>query len=194
MKKTFIIMATVAVALAFTGCRSKKNLAVTPQEQGKIEIALPCVEESYDDENYFRAMGTATNENMQNARTSAIEAAQSMLRRRLGGFAKGLSTDYSRTIAADAQVEKIQRAMEAEITTVIEKMINDADKTCEKMLQNQAGNYESYIAIRVSKKELIKETQSKVSGMQELEVEYNREKFREFAEKRLKEMEASQQR
>lgn len=185
MKRTIIIMAAVA-AMAFGACRSSRP--ITPQKQGLVELEQPCVEESFDDDQYFKAMGTATNVNKQNARTAAFDAAKSMLMKRLGGFAKGLSTDYSRTLAGDAQMEKVQRAMEGEITTVIERLVNDAYKTCDKLYQNQAGNYESYIAIRVSKAEIIKQSQSKLSQNEELEILFNREEFRKFAEKRMKEM------
>lgn len=190
MKQKFFLVAAAATLMLFNACRSTKT--VTPQQQGRVEIELPCVKESYDDDKYFKAMGTATNMNQQNARTAAFDAAKSMLMKRLGGFAKGLSTDYSRTLAGDAQVDKVQRAMEGEITQVIERMVNDASKTCEKIYQNEAGNYESYISIQVSKEEIVRQTQSQLSKNQELEIEFNREQFRKFAEKRMKEMEQSQ--
>lgn len=190
MKRTFILMATVATMMIFGACKSSKPVA--PEQRGRVEVELPCVEESFDNDEYFKAMGTATNVNQQNARTAAFDAAKSMLMKRLGGFAKGLAADYSRTLAGDAQVDKVQRAMESEIITVIERLVNDAYKTCEKMYQNQAGNYESYIAIRVSKAEIIRQAQSELSKNQELEIEFNRDQFRKFAENRMREMQAKQ--
>ena len=190
MKRTVILMAAVASMMIFGACKSSKP--VTPQKQGMIEIEQPCIEESFDDDQYFKAMGTSTNMNKQNARSAAFDAAKNMLMKRLGGLAKGLATDYSRTLAGDAQVDKVQRAMESEITTVIERLVNDAYKTCDKMYQNQAGNYESYIAIRVSKAEIIRQAQSELSKNQELEIEFNRDQFRKFAEKRMKEMQGKQ--
>jgi dihydroneopterin aldolase len=141
-----------------------------------------------DDDEYFKAMGTASNLNMQNARTAAFDAAKSMLNKRLGGYITGLSTDYSRTVAGDAQQDKVQRMMEGEFYQVVERMLNDAAKTCEKMYQNKTGAYESFIAIRVSKKELINQMANKLSDNQELEIEFNREQFRKFAEKKMKEI------
>lgn len=190
MKRTFILMAAVASMMIFGACKSSKP--VTPEQRGRVEVDIPCLSESYDDDQYFRAVGTATNMNQQNARTAAYDAAKSMLMKRLGGLAKGLATDYSRTMAGDAQIDKVQRAIEGEITTVIERLVNDSYKTCEKMYQNQAGNYESYIAIRVSKAEIIRQAQSELSKNQELEIEFNRDQFRKFAEKRMKEMQGKQ--
>ena len=185
MKQTMILLAAAATMMMFNACSSSK--AVAPEQRGRVEMDLPCIEESYDNDEYFKAMGTATNMNQQNARDAAFDAAKSMLMKRLGGFAKGLATDYSRTVSGDAEVDRVQRLMESEIITVIERLVNDAYKTCEKMYQNQAGNYESYIAIRVSKAEIIRQTQSELSKNQELEIEFNREQFRKFAEKRMRE-------
>ena len=183
MRKVVMIMA-VAATMVFGACKSSKP--VTPEQRGRVGVDLPCLNESYDDDQYFKSMGTATNMNQQNARTAAYDAAKSMLMKRLGGFAKGLATDYSRTMAGDAQIDKVQRAMESEITTVIERLVNDSYKTCEEMYQNQAGNYESYIAIRVSKAEIIKEVQSQLSQNQELEILFNRDEFRKWMEEYLK--------
>lgn len=73
--------------------------------------------------------------------------------------------------------------------TVVDKMLNDAAKTCEKMYQNASGNYESYIAIQVSKKEMVNQMSTALSNNEELEIEFNRDQFRKFAEKKMKEME-----
>ena len=145
-----------------------------------------------DNDQYFRAMGTATNLNMQNARSAAFDAAKSMLNKRLGGFVKGLSSDYTRSMAGNAQTDNVQRAVERELYSVVERMLNDAAKTCEKMYQNPSGNYESFIAIQVSKKELIDNMDKQLSRDQELEIEYNREQFRKFAEKKMQEFQEMQ--
>lgn len=187
MKKTTLTILVLAIAMIFSACKTNKQVVQTPPP-GRTEIDLPCVDESMDNDDYFRAMGTATNLNMQNARTAAFDAAKSMLTKRLGGFITGLATDYTRSLAGDAQMDKVQRAMESEMYTVVERMLNDAAKTCEKMYQNQSGNYESYIAIQVSKKELINRMSEKLTNNQELEIEFNRDQFRKFAEKKMKEL------
>ena len=188
MKKlTFILMA--AFLLVFSACKTQKTVTTTTPPPGREEIPLPCVDESMDNDEYYRAMGTAENVNMQNARTAAFDAAKSMLHKRLGGLVKGLSSDYSRSVAGNAQQDKVQRIMEGEMYTVVDKMLNDAAKTCEKMYQNASGNYESYIAIQVSKKEMVNQMSTALSNNEELEIEFNRDQFRKFAEKKMKEME-----
>ena len=184
---TFILMA--AFLLTFSACKTQQTVTTTTPPPGREEIPLPCVDESMDNDEYYRAMGTAENVNMQNARTAAFDAAKSMLHKRLGGLVKGLSSDYSRSVAGNAQQDKVQRIMEGEMYTVVDKMLNDAAKTCEKMYQNASGNYESYIAIQVSKKEMVNQMSTALSNNEELEIEFNRDQFRKFAEKKMKEME-----
>lgn len=193
MKKCTLLMMTIATVLTFASCKSSKQVVQTPPP-GRTEIELPCVNESMDDDEFFKAMGTAININMQNARSAAFDAAKSMISKRLGGFITGLSTDYSRVVAGDAQQEKVQRMMEGEFYSVVERMLNDAAKTCEKMYQNQNGAYESFIAIQVSKKELINKMADKLTDNQELEIEFNRDQFRKFAEKKMKELQDMQNR
>lgn len=193
MKKTVIYgMLFVVLALGATSCKSSQEVAQTPPP-GRVEIELGCKEESMDDNEYFRALGTATNINMQNARSAAFDAAKSMLSKRLGGFVVGIATDYTRTMAGDAPAEKVQRAMEGEMYSVVERMLNDAAKTCEKMYQTSSGNYESYISIEVSKKEMIDQMDKKLSDNEELEIEFNREQFRKFADKKMKELNEMQE-
>lgn len=187
MKRTTVIM-TIALAgfIMLSSCKSNKK-AIEKQQTKTFgtEIVLPCIEESMDDDEYFKAMGTANNINAQNARSGAFDAAKSMLLRRLGGLVEGLSEDYSRSISGQAKQDKIQRLIERDMNTIVIKLINDAYKTCEKIYQDEAGNYNSFIAIRVSKQELIDKAEKTLSQEEELGIEFNRDKFRKKAEEQI---------
>ena len=184
MKRTVIIL-TVAAVMLFGACRSNKNV-VTQQQMGNREVELPCANAAPDNENYFGGMGVAENVNMQNARLAAINAAKSMINAKLGGLAKGLSTDYLRTQAGSAQQDDVQRIAEREITSVIERMLNDAEQVCEKMYQTPSGTYQSHIAIRISKKELANKMSTALSDNQKLEGMFHRDQFRKWAEEYMK--------
>ena len=189
-------MAMLAM-LAIAGCGSNKQATTntnnyssnnTQSELPGKRVAIPCVDASMDDDDYFRDLGIGTNINKQSARKAAVEAAKSMIKSRLGGMIKGVATDYSRIVAGQAPADKVQRIIEEEFTQVVEKMLNDADKTCEDMYQLNSGEFEAYYAIQISKKEIIQKTSNVLSQNEELEIEFNREQFRKFAEKRMEEM------
>lgn len=191
MKRISLMIMAIAITIVFASCKSSKQITQTPPPD-EVEVTLYCVDESMDNEEYFKALGIGENLNQQNARSAAFDAAKSMLNKRLGGFVTGLSTDYSRTVAGDARMDKVQRMMEGEMYQVVEKMLNDAAKTCEKMTKTTSGSYKSYIAIQVSKKELVNKMADKLTENQELEIEFNRDQFRKFAEKKMKELEEMQ--
>ena len=195
--KTFAQFGMAMLAmLALAGCGSSKkattnNNYATANAQAKLpgeRVAIPCVDASMDDDDYFRDLGIGTSINKQSARKAAVEASKSMIKSRLGGMIKGVSTDYSRIVAGQAPADKVQRIIEEEFTQVVEKMLNDADKTCEDMYQLPSGEFEAYYAIQISKKEIINKTSNVLSQNEELEIEFNREQIRKFAEKRMEEM------
>ena len=188
------MVAIMALTFLFTSCSAKKQVAqtsTTSQSHNNPlgeEVDLPCVYESQDDDNYFRDMGTATSVNMQSARTAALQAAQSMIWQKLGGYVEGLVEDYSRTMAGQASQEKVQRLMESDLNKVIQEKVNHAQKTCEKMYNKGVDGYTSFIAIQIPIKKLIEDMSNTLSQDEELEIEFNREQFRKYAEEKAAKM------
>ena len=187
-----LMVAIVCVA----GCGSNKPATTSnpPTDNNPFGTFydLPCVDASYDDDDYFKGLGIGTHVNMQSARAAAMDAAQSMLQKRLGGFVQGLTTDYSRTVSGQAPADKVQRLMEGEMEKIVERMVNDAQKTCEKFSQLKTGEYQSYIAIQIPKKSMMDEMINALAENEELEIEFNRERFRKFAKERMEEMRKNQ--
>lgn len=186
MNTRILILFVAATTLMLTGCKSSKTL--TPEQMGNKEIELPCSGHDRDSEEYFTGMGVGENTNMQNARLAALNAAKSMINAKIGGLAKGLSTDYVRTQSGAAQQDDVQRLAEREIVQVIERVLNDAEQTCEKMYQTPNGTYQSHIAIRISKKELANKMATALSDDQKLEGMFHRDQFRKWAEEYMKKM------
>lgn len=176
------------IALAFASCGSEKQMANNqPQQQQQrmqegVSIIIPCVDASYDDDDYYRDLGIGTALNPQMARKAAVKEAQSMVKERLNGVVKGLSTDYSRSVSGNAPADKVQGIIESEFNTVIDQMLNNADKVCEDLVKLQDGNYRAYYAIQISKKEIVNKTADVLSNNEELEIEFHRDQFRKFAQ------------
>jgi hypothetical protein len=194
--KTIAAMMLMVAIVCVAGCGSNKPATTSnpPTDNNPFGTFydLPCVDASYDDDDYFRGLGIGTHVNMQSARTAAIDAAQSMLQKRLGGFVQGLTTDYSRTVSGQAPADKVQRLMEGEMDKIVERMVNDAQKTCEKFSQLKTGEYQSYIAIQIPKKSMMDEMINALAENEELEIEFNRERFRKFTKERMEEMRKNQ--
>lgn len=177
-------------------CAPQQQVAYQPAPQQPTppnnslgqEVDVPCVYESMDDEDYFRELGTATSVNMQSARTAALQAAKDMIFQKLGGYVEGLSETYSRTVAGQSAQEKVQRLMEADMNQVVQQYVNNAMKTCEKMYDKGANGYTSFIAIQIPVKKMVEKMADVISADEELQIEFNREQFRKYAEEKQKKM------
>ena len=195
-KMNLFAIVLIMMAVTFSSCGANKQVAQTQQPRqvannnGGLgeEIQMPCVLESMDDDEYFRDMGTATSINMQSARTGALQAAQDMIMQKLGGYVEGLSETYARTVAGQSAQDKVQRLMESDMNKVVQERINHAQKTCEKMYNKGAEGYVSFIAIQIPVKKLIDEMADVLSADEELQIEFNREQFRKYAEEKQKKM------
>lgn len=185
MKRTQIYLGLVLLVtvVMFASCKTKEETI----KLGK-KVETPCLEKSFDDVNYFRALGTATNVNYENSRKGALKSAKDMVKEKLGGFVKGISEDYSRVVSGQAPQDKIERLLESDMTTVVEKELNDAMQTCETTLKDDAGNFITYITIEISKEKLLNKMENTISQDEELSIEFNREQFRKYAEEKMKKM------
>lgn len=184
MKNFFIVMGFALAFPLFYGC--KTNVPVSPAPSDIVFYELPCGDYDRDTKEYFTGLGTAENVNEQNARDGALEAAKGQVRRKLGGMVKGLSTDYSKMMRGSASQTDVASIVEGELATVVERTLNDVTKTCERMGRTSTGTYKSYVAIQISKEELAKDMSTALSQNDKLRMEYDRERFRKFAEEYMK--------
>lgn len=184
MKKTVIILSLSLAATVFVGCRSNKHMALPSNDL--VEYELPCGNFDRDTPDTFTGLGTAENVNEQNARSAALKSAKAMIHDKVGGMAKGLSTDYSKAMRGNAAQTDMSSIIEGEIVTVIERMLNDAEKTCERNFKTGSGTYKAYIAISISKKDLAQNVSSALSENDKLRMNFDRELFRKYAEEYMK--------
>lgn len=178
-----ILFSMVALATIMVSCGTQKQATTTTKSNSfGEEITVPCMEYSYDDVNNFRALGSAIGVNIQNARTEAFESAKSMLVQRFGGKVKSVSELYTRSISA-GNADNVSQILESDMQVTIERMIGDAKKTCEKVTKDEAGNYNVFIAIQVSKKEMKDLVVENAAKDERLGVEQHRDEFRKIFEK-----------
>ena len=100
MKKLHLLGMAAVFAVAFASCGSEKQMtnqtpAPQPQKiQEGVSVTLPCLDSSYDNDDYYRDLGIGTDLNPQMARKAAVKAAQSMGKERLESL-----KDFQPTIA-----------------------------------------------------------------------------------------------
>lgn len=192
MKRLSRIGMAMLAMLAFAGCGSNKQIAETYKApQGTIspgvEMVMPCAAESKSDANYFRELGVGNDADKQQARLKAITGANRMLSQRLGGVVKGISEDYIKNVTGE-KVNVMQSEMEGRLLKVVDKVLNDADNACEKLFLIEAGTWESYYVIEVSKQVLVDKMAEAMAQDEASQIEFDRDKFRDSAQKLMNEV------
>ena len=113
--------------LALVGCGSKIKLMPTggvaekPQESFKKQVDIPCLETSYDDTHYYRALGSGSATDIRQVRTLAFKDARQRLNMKI---ANGEETEI--TFNADVVCEEI-------------------------MINGMNGLYEGYVVLEIAK-------------------------------------------
>ena len=153
------------------------------------EVDIPCIDASFDDEEYFRDLGIGTdiNNNQQAARLNAVNQAKSMIKARLGEFIQGVTSDYFNSYAGSKPADDVQHKMESKLNGVVEKMLNDADKECEKRIKNDRGNWEFYYVIRIPKEDL-KKNMMTAWDEEKTKIDFNEHQMQQFMDGRMDDM------
>lgn len=164
--------------------KAQKDNAVTT-------ISIPCVESSYDDEEYFRdyGIGNVENGNEQLARERAFQAAKSMIKQRLGEYVQGM-TDYFLESYSNSKSDKDAAGNRAitKLNGVVEGMLHDANKICEKQGVDVKGNTKWYICIEIPKKELNQKLKNVFSEDEKLKRDFDADQMQKFMDERMQQM------
>lgn len=117
----------VLAMLALVGCGNKMRLLASssteekPQEPPQKPVEIPCMESSYDDENYYRALGTSSAVDMRRVRMLAYKDAQQRLKMKIAN-----DSETEITINADVICEEV-------------------------MINAMNGTYEGYVVLEIAK-------------------------------------------
>ena len=166
---------------------SMKAVAAKQNMRG-VESDIPCIDASFDDEEYFRDYGKGTNANEQKARLAAINSAKEMVYAKLSHYVQGVMKDYTSTTQGDGTNDDVIARMENGFKGAAQRMLNDAEKVCEKSYQNNRGTWDSYYTIQISKKDLKKALQQTIVTDEELRAKVNQEVFEKATEGQFEEM------
>ena len=175
-------ISVVAMATLTVSCGTQKQVTTNQSNPFGAEITVPCTEYSYDDNENFRALGTGMAVNLQGARTAAYESAKAMLAQRFGGKMRSVSELYTRSIAV-GNADEVAQILESDMQMVVDRLVVYSKKICERTTKDAAGNYNVFIAIQVSKREMKDQIIESAAKNARLGVEQHREDFRKIFEK-----------
>lgn len=152
---------------------------------------VPCLEASYDDEDYFRdyGIGAVMNGNEQLARERALRAAKDMIKLRLGEYVQGM-TDYFLESYSSDQSDRDAAGNRAltKLNGVVDGMLQDAKKICEKPGVDVKGNTNWYVCIEIPKKELNKKLMETLSTDEKFKRDFDADQMQKFMDERMQQM------
>lgn len=152
---------------------------------------VPCLESSYDDENYFRdyGIGAVMNGNNQLAREDAFSAAKNMIRLRLGEYVQGMTDYFFESYSSDkSERDAAGNRTRTKLNAVVEGMLHDAKKICERAGVDVKGNTNWYVCIEIPKKELNDKLIETFSADEKLRRDFDADQMQKFMDERMQQM------
>ena len=156
----------------------QKDLDELELSNTEVDMAIPCLEESHSDKEYYRKLGEAKLSNIQMARMQACTQARKMLYIELALEIEGLITDYTNNV------------LQTEDTAITTLMGNELSKTvgslyteivCEKNTIDSHGDYHCYVVVQIKKDDFANVMADAISKNEKLSNIISTNQFREYA-------------
>ena len=143
---------------------------------------MPC--QHYDDADWFYATGVRRFDLKKINTTPAalLRSTQRQLLDKLQGKYKQVTQNYFDQMDTE-DGDYAREHIESAGMMVIQQMVNETYEVCRQQTQypDAEGKYTMYMAIKVSKKELLEKVVTEISKDQELQVRFNEKQFRDSA-------------
>lgn len=183
------LLIAVAMIGGFGACKSKKKTVSSKSEVGKILEDVPCEKDGKSDKKFFRASSMATSSDLQLAKEKALLLAKQRLVTLINSNTKSVTDRYvNEREFGDAS--EFEQKFENLTREVADETLNNIVVTCEKASVLDDKKYRAFIAIEVSKEDVMTGIDRKLSNNQKLQVDYDKKKFEEIFNQEMEKMAA----
>lgn len=162
--------------------QARRDAEAEQLRQMQMVAEMPC--QTYDDADWFYATGVKrfkANQTNLTPTTLLRSTRQQLLQKMQGKYQQVIDDYFDQMETEDG--EYARQHIESAGRQVIQQLINETYEICRKQtpLPDAEGFYTMYMAIKVSKKEVIEKTIDKLSDEEEMKVRFNEKKFRDSA-------------
>jgi len=183
--KIFSITASV-VLISLAGC--KGNQAITPSQNGEVEILEYCTGSEYNsDSKHFRSTATGESLSRETAKKMSRSNAESRLARSISATLSIVTDNYVNSSKFNNK-EEVTETFNDLARTVVEQELRGAIIICEKLTQKPDGAFVSYIAIELSGENIAQAYNERLAKDERIMAEYNYENFKETFEAEMNKM------
>ncbi len=166
--------------MILAGC--KGNQAITPSENGEVEIIEYCTGSDYNsDSKHFRATATGESLSRETAKKMSRSNAESRLARSISATLSVVTDNYVNSSSFNNK-EEVTETFNDMARTVVEQELRGAIIICEKLTQKTDGAFVSYISIELSGEGIAQAYNERLSKDERIMAEYNYENFKETFE------------
>ncbi len=181
-------LGAIALCLVFGAysCKSKEKVA-TNTEVGQILEDMPCEKDGRSDKNYFRAFSMATSSDLSLSKEKALLLAKQRLVTLIQSNTKSVTDRYvnEREVGSASEFEQKFENLTREVA---DQTISNIVVACEKSSVMPDKKYRSFIAIEVSKEDLLNGMNDRISKDAKLQVDYDKKKYEEIFNQEMDKM------
>jgi hypothetical protein len=181
-----VALLTIVAVVGLNSCKSKEKVS-TNSEVGTILENMPCEDKGRSDKNFFRASAMATSSDLSLAKEKALLNAKQRLVTLINSNTKSVTDRYvNEREFGDAS--EFEQKFENLTREVADETISNIVVACEKASVLDNGKYRGFVAIEVSKEDILNGISKKLSGNQKLQVDYDKAKFEEIFNQEMQKM------
>jgi hypothetical protein len=188
---TIVTLAVIITSATFTGCKSSKNVAKTPQQKAAVARGIKLDKEECEEEAFKspkRASGIGTSQSERLAKNSAVLDARANLVAAIQSVVMGMIKNFDLEHQVGANMNKASdfvnqtgEEQKALIDAVISSRI-----TCSNTYAQVDGSYRVYACVELND-ESIANLYQRLSRDKKISIEYEEIRFREEMEEGLDE-------
>jgi hypothetical protein len=186
--RTLGYLIVLFVAILTLSCNSSGKLA--KKQVGK-EMKLPCHRQrSAADQKYFRATQVGVSSNLSLSREKALLLAKQRLASNIEATIKSVTDRYvnEREFGSNSQFEQ---KFENETREAILVTMRNIVISCESVHVISENQFQTYVAVEVSKEHILNDLESRISRDQMLQIDYDKQKYRDIFIEEMEKLENS---
>jgi len=184
MKKICYLLCIAAASIMLYSCGSSKSTGV----DGDVELNIPCQGPEYNtNKEYVRANMPALSTDMGTAKSKALMAARGELATSVNTLMERVAENYNSSYQSGEQEEAKIRTTDM-VRTVVRENLKDSRIICEKMMKTKDGKYRCYVAVEVSKEDILSGVNSQLMKDEKLRMDFEYEKFKKVFEEEMSKM------
>lgn len=171
-----------ALMLMFS-CKSSKPAGV--EKQGETVIEVLCTGPEYQsDKTHLRVSSIGESMDQVVAKDKALSEARAQLAASLNTLLKGVTDNYVKQSEVNNR-EVLHERYEKLNREVVNQEVTGTRTLCEKTTRTASGNYKTYLAVELNTEDLLAAMNNRISGDEQLKIDYNYEKFKKTFEEEM---------